>query len=69
MKWVMGSYAIQLWLQSIRDMMLGLGCNQNKYLHVHKVATKGKLEVRVQIWTSIFFKITFIGISFHILVM
>jgi hypothetical protein len=26
--------------------MLGLGCNQNKDLHGHNVATKGKIEVK-----------------------
>jgi hypothetical protein len=38
----MASYAIQLWLQNIWDMMLGLGCSRNKYLHGHMATTKGK---------------------------
>jgi hypothetical protein len=65
----MASYAIQLWLQSIWNVMLGLGRSQNKDLHGHRAPTKGKIEVRVQIWTSSFFLIIFLGICFHILVM
>jgi hypothetical protein len=51
----MASYAIQLWLQNIWDIMLGPRCSQNKKFHGHKVATKGKIEVIIHIWTSNFF--------------
>jgi hypothetical protein len=69
MERVMGSYAIQLWLQSIWNMMLGLGHSQNKDLHGHRAATKGKIEVEYKYGLLVFFLIIFIGICFHILVM
>jgi hypothetical protein len=35
--------------------MSGLGCSQNKDLHGHEAATKEKIEVKINIWTSNFF--------------
>ncbi len=55
MEWVMASYAIQLWLQSIWNMMLGFGRSQNKDLHGHRAATKGKIEVEYKYELLVFF--------------
>jgi hypothetical protein len=51
----MTSYAIQLWLQSIWNMMLGFGRSQNKDLHGHRATTKGKIEVEYKYELLVFF--------------